>query len=168
MEVSQAEQLEVLYIAEGSLLVPRGEGKRHRLPGDAVTVGVDISEDLARELLEKQKGQGTRLSAEMPKLTAPEPRPPVHETDPLVEDLQVRLEAQQAQINTLERQVESLKAAAAAAAADAADDTTDDAADDATKGAIALAHERGVDLTEVEGTGADGRITKADVERYLE
>lgn len=35
---------------------------------------------------------------------------------------------------------------------------------DATTGALEAAAELGVDLNEVEGTGAGGRITKADVE----
>ena len=35
---------------------------------------------------------------------------------------------------------------------------------DATDGAVAAADELGVDLASVVGTGADGRITKADVE----
>jgi len=38
----------------------------------------------------------------------------------------------------------------------------------ATKGAVELADTEGVDLGEVEGTGEDGRITKADVESYLD
>lgn len=38
---------------------------------------------------------------------------------------------------------------------------------DATEAARDLANEHGVDLNEVEGTGADGRITKDDVENYL-
>lgn len=38
---------------------------------------------------------------------------------------------------------------------------------DATKAARDLATEEGVDLSEVEGTGEDGRVTKADVEAYL-
>jgi pyruvate/2-oxoglutarate dehydrogenase complex dihydrolipoamide acyltransferase (E2) component len=39
---------------------------------------------------------------------------------------------------------------------------------DATKGAIELAEEKGVDLAAVTGTGDDGRITKPDVEAYLD
>ena len=35
---------------------------------------------------------------------------------------------------------------------------------DATDGAVAAAEELGVDLATVTGTGAEGRITKADVE----
>lgn len=35
---------------------------------------------------------------------------------------------------------------------------------DATEGAVAAAEELGVDLANVTGTGAEGRITKADVE----
>jgi pyruvate/2-oxoglutarate dehydrogenase complex dihydrolipoamide acyltransferase (E2) component len=38
---------------------------------------------------------------------------------------------------------------------------------DATDAARELANENGVDLNDVEGTGADGRITKDDVEAYL-
>lgn len=38
---------------------------------------------------------------------------------------------------------------------------------DATEGALAAAEEHGVDLASVTGTGADGRITKADVEAAL-
>jgi pyruvate/2-oxoglutarate dehydrogenase complex dihydrolipoamide acyltransferase (E2) component len=38
---------------------------------------------------------------------------------------------------------------------------------DATDGARELASENGVDLREVEGTGADGRVTKGDVENHL-
>jgi pyruvate/2-oxoglutarate dehydrogenase complex dihydrolipoamide acyltransferase (E2) component len=37
----------------------------------------------------------------------------------------------------------------------------------ATSGAVDLAESEGVDLTQVEGTGDGGRITKADVENYL-
>ena len=37
----------------------------------------------------------------------------------------------------------------------------------ATKGAVELAEQEGVDLEEVEGTGAGGRITKQDVEASL-
>lgn len=39
---------------------------------------------------------------------------------------------------------------------------------EATEAAAALADEKGVDLTEIEGTGAHGRITKADVEKVAE
>ena len=38
---------------------------------------------------------------------------------------------------------------------------------DATDGAKELADEENVDLMQVEGTGADGRITKSDVEDYI-
>jgi len=38
---------------------------------------------------------------------------------------------------------------------------------DATAGAQELAEQEGVDLSEVEGSGEGGRITKADVEQYL-
>lgn len=38
---------------------------------------------------------------------------------------------------------------------------------DATDGAKELAEEENVDLSQVEGTGADGRITKGDVESYI-
>lgn len=38
---------------------------------------------------------------------------------------------------------------------------------DATDSARELANSEGVDLNEVEGTGADGRVTKGDVENYL-
>ncbi|WP_103030024.1 E3 binding domain-containing protein [Salinibacter altiplanensis] len=38
---------------------------------------------------------------------------------------------------------------------------------DATAGAEELAGEEGIDLREIEGTGKDGRITKADVEGAL-
>jgi len=41
-----------------------------------------------------------------------------------------------------------------------------DSSADATDGAKELAAERGIDLSEVEGTGADGRITKSDVEAH--
>jgi pyruvate/2-oxoglutarate dehydrogenase complex dihydrolipoamide acyltransferase (E2) component len=34
----------------------------------------------------------------------------------------------------------------------------------ATDAAVELAHERGIDLAEIEGSGADGRILKSDVE----
>jgi pyruvate/2-oxoglutarate dehydrogenase complex dihydrolipoamide acyltransferase (E2) component len=37
----------------------------------------------------------------------------------------------------------------------------------ATSGARELANSSGVDLAQVEGTGEDGRVTKADVEAYL-
>lgn len=37
----------------------------------------------------------------------------------------------------------------------------------ATKGAVALAHAEGVDLTDIEGTGQDGQITVQDVRDYL-
>ncbi len=39
---------------------------------------------------------------------------------------------------------------------------------DATEAAVELAEELGVDLSEVEGSGAEGRITKPDVEAFLE
>lgn len=39
---------------------------------------------------------------------------------------------------------------------------------DATPAAAELAEEKGVDLTEVEGTGKDGRVTKPDVEKAAE
>lgn len=39
---------------------------------------------------------------------------------------------------------------------------------DATDGALELAESEGVDLAGVEGTGSNGRITKSDVEKYLE
>lgn len=38
---------------------------------------------------------------------------------------------------------------------------------DATDGAKELAEEENVDLTQVEGTGQDGRVTKSDVEDYI-
>lgn len=38
----------------------------------------------------------------------------------------------------------------------------------ATETAVNLAEERGVDLAMVTGTGVDGRITKGDVENYLQ
>ena len=40
------------------------------------------------------------------------------------------------------------------------------AAINATAGALEAAAELGVDITAVEGTGKDGKITKADVEAY--
>lgn len=46
------------------------------------------------------------------------------------------------------------------------EETTDNI--NATQGAINFAKEMGVDLREVEGTGVEGRITKNDVDRYLE
>ncbi len=39
---------------------------------------------------------------------------------------------------------------------------------DATEAAIELAEELGVDLSEIEGSGTEGRITKPDVEAFLE
>lgn len=36
-----------------------------------------------------------------------------------------------------------------------------------TPDAAALAEEEGIDLDEIEGTGKDGRVLKADVEEYL-
>lgn len=39
---------------------------------------------------------------------------------------------------------------------------------DATDSAVKLAKEAGIDLGEVTGTGAGGRITKADVEALIE
>ncbi|MCP5097195.1 MAG: hypothetical protein GY943_16735 [Chloroflexi bacterium] len=39
---------------------------------------------------------------------------------------------------------------------------------DATRSARTLALENGVDLTAVEGSGVNGRVTRADVERHLE
>jgi pyruvate/2-oxoglutarate dehydrogenase complex dihydrolipoamide acyltransferase (E2) component len=47
-----------------------------------------------------------------------------------------------------------------------ADDQADDAVD-ATPAAVELAPEHGVDLAEVEGTGAEGRVTKPDVEQAI-
>lgn len=38
---------------------------------------------------------------------------------------------------------------------------------EATPAAADLAAEHGVDPTEVEGTGADGKVTKADVETHI-
>lgn len=43
-------------------------------------------------------------------------------------------------------------------------DTTTHTDIDATDGARKAAAELGVDLAEIEGTGAEGRVTKADVE----
>jgi pyruvate/2-oxoglutarate dehydrogenase complex dihydrolipoamide acyltransferase (E2) component len=37
----------------------------------------------------------------------------------------------------------------------------------ATTGAVDLAAEKGVDLEQIEGTGADGKVTKGDVESFL-
>jgi pyruvate/2-oxoglutarate dehydrogenase complex dihydrolipoamide acyltransferase (E2) component len=48
--------------------------------------------------------------------------------------------------------------------------TAEDAASgdvNATQGAVDLAESEGVDLSQVEGTGENGRITKADVETYV-
>ena len=39
---------------------------------------------------------------------------------------------------------------------------------DATEAAIELANELGVDLSEVEGSGIEGRITKPDIEAFLQ
>lgn len=39
---------------------------------------------------------------------------------------------------------------------------------DATEGAEELAQEAGVDLAKVQGTGQDGRITKADVQAAID
>lgn len=52
--------------------------------------------------------------------------------------------------------------------AEASSDSSSDSSDgpDATDAARSLAAERGVDLSEVKGTGADGRITKDDVESH--
>lgn len=44
---------------------------------------------------------------------------------------------------------------------------SDDDGPDATDGARELAEAEGVDLSTVEGTGAGGKITKADVEREV-
>jgi len=44
--------------------------------------------------------------------------------------------------------------------------STDDV--DATEAAVKLAEEHGVDLTKIEGSGKDGRITKGDVEALLQ
>lgn len=57
-------------------------------------------------------------------------------------------------------------AQAEAHAAKVAADAEAEAADQevaATPAAVAAADEHGVDLTEVEGTGADGKVVKADV-----
>lgn len=43
-----------------------------------------------------------------------------------------------------------------------------DTEENATDGAVELAVENDVDLDEVQGTGRDGRVTKADVEKFLE
>lgn len=51
-------------------------------------------------------------------------------------------------------------------AADAAAEP-EEGGDNATAGAVALAEAEGVDLSDVEGTGAGGRVTKADVENYI-
>lgn len=37
----------------------------------------------------------------------------------------------------------------------------------ATTGAVDLANEKGVDLEQVDGTGADGKVTKGDVEKFI-
>ncbi len=39
---------------------------------------------------------------------------------------------------------------------------------DATSGATELAEEEGIDLASIEGSGKDGRVTKADVEDAIE
>lgn len=39
---------------------------------------------------------------------------------------------------------------------------------DATDGAVELAEAEGLDLSKVKGTGEDGRVTKSDVEAYIE
>jgi pyruvate/2-oxoglutarate dehydrogenase complex dihydrolipoamide acyltransferase (E2) component len=39
---------------------------------------------------------------------------------------------------------------------------------DATDAAIALADVQGIKVTDVPGSGKDGRVTKPDVEAYLE
>ena len=39
---------------------------------------------------------------------------------------------------------------------------------DATEAAIELAEELDVDLSKVEGTGTEGRVTKPDVEAFIE
>lgn len=39
---------------------------------------------------------------------------------------------------------------------------------DATDAALVLAEDKGLDLSQIEGTGHGGRITKGDVENYIE
>jgi pyruvate dehydrogenase E2 component (dihydrolipoamide acetyltransferase) len=53
-------------------------------------------------------------------------------------------------------------------AAQGAQDAAGGAAQQATSGASRKAEELGVDLSEVEGTGPDGRITLRDVKRAAE
>ena len=51
---------------------------------------------------------------------------------------------------------------------EAASDASEEPEVDATPAAAELAEEKGVDLTDVEGTGKDGRVTKPDVEKAAE
>jgi pyruvate/2-oxoglutarate dehydrogenase complex dihydrolipoamide acyltransferase (E2) component len=64
----------------------------------------------------------------------------------------------------------TIKVDADEAAAASADDSADVAGDDlnATQGAIDLADEESVDLSQVTGTGEGGRITKSDVDAFLD
>lgn len=65
----------------------------------------------------------------------------------------------------------TLKGAATVTSAPTASQTTTETEEgeevDATDGARELADAEGVDLSQVEGTGTDGRVTKGDVETYL-
>lgn len=49
-----------------------------------------------------------------------------------------------------------------------ADAEDDESGESATPAAVKLAEEEGVDLSEVEGTGEDGKITKPDVQKFID
>lgn len=75
----------------------------------------------------------------------------------ILQNAQTGLAALRSDLEKRQANADAAQADAEAAAAAAAPDV------DATPAALAHAEEMGVDITQVEGTGAEGRVTKADV-----